>query len=337
LPTPVELSCVLGVPRVLLRGLFVPNDSEQGIWLTCAGDGQIENSLLACTVPLTSHGHQQWPSGGKTYPCAYAVRTQWPPTKTLQDTLAPHGWPPGVATGVRRAGTTCGRRHNAVDGRCEECSMKGFTQDIDAAEHRAANLSPNDDTSWVRCPCAHCGGGQMFLLAQTRNNSDTRRPFVQWLRCVNCLRGVVRNEMIISPETKPLDTPDVLTGEDLAAWDEVRACLSVGANTAAVMMCRKLLFHIAVAHGLADKDEKGWAPNFEQALQHLEDEGVVTKHMRPWVDKIKKVGNDANHEIPCTTSEQAMDVALFTRQLIRLAYELPAMVAQHTAEDSSGD
>jgi Domain of unknown function (DUF4145) len=104
-------------------------------------------------------------------------------------------------------------------------------------------------------------------------------------------------------------------------------------NTAAVMMCRKLLFHVAVAHGLAEKDGSGRAPNFAEALQHLEDEGIFTKHMRPWIVKIKDVGNEANHEIPTTTSEQAMDVALFTRQLIRLAYELPAMVAEHAPAD----
>lgn len=101
------------------------------------------------------------------------------------------------------------------------------------------------------------------------------------------------------------------------------------------MMCRKLLFHVAIQHGLPEKDDKGRAPNFAQALEHLESEGVITKLMRPWADKIKNVGNEANHEIPSTSQEQATDVALFTRQLIRLAYELPAMVAEHT--DDEGD
>jgi hypothetical protein len=105
--------------------------------------------------------------------------------------------------------------------------------------------------------------------------------------------------------------------------------LSVGANTAAVMMCRKLLFHIAVAHGLAEKDDNGRAPSFAKALSRLEDEDVITKRMRPWVDKIKDVGNEANHELPRISSDDAMAVAKFTRQLIALAYELPAMVAEN--------
>lgn len=126
-----------------------------------------------------------------------------------------------------------------------------------------------------------------------------------------------------------LDTPKILTGDDLAAWEEVRACLSVGANTAAVMMCRKLLLHIAVNHGLPAKDDNSRAPNSQNALEHREAEGIFAKHMRPWIEKIKKVGNEANHELPCTTSAEAQDVALFPRQLITLAYELPAMVAEH--------
>jgi hypothetical protein len=163
------------------------------------------------------------------------------------------------------------------------------------------------------------------------------RPQCRWLRCVSCLRAHVDNEGTISPGVRPLDTPDVLAGDDLAAWSEALGCLSVGANTAAVMMCRKLLFHIAVAHGLPEKDGTNRAPTFKQALNHLEAGGVITKLMRPWVDKIKDVGNEANHEIPSTTAAQAMDVALFTRQLIRLAYELPAMVAEHApkVEDPS--
>lgn len=116
----------------------------------------------------------------------------------------------------------------------------------------------------------------------------------------------------------------------------------MGANTAAVMMCRKLLFHFAVAHGLPAKDGSGRAPNFAKALKHLEDQGVITKHLRPWVTKIKDVGNEANHEIPYISHEDAMAVAKFTRQLIMLAYELPAMVAENApaevaAEAESGE
>jgi len=173
----------------------------------------------------------------------------------------------------------------------------------------------------------------MIVVGLVGGSPNSTRPDVRWLRCISCFRGHVDNDGTISPGVRPLDTPDVLSGDDLAAWDEALGCLSVGANTAAVMMCRKLLFHIAVTHGLPEKDGSGRAPNFAKALRHLEDEGVITKHMRPWVDKIKDVGNEANHEIPRTSAEDAMAVAKFTRQLLMLAYELPAMVAENAPDE----
>ncbi|MCV7091639.1 DUF4145 domain-containing protein [Mycobacterium interjectum] len=198
-----------------------------------------------------------------------------------------------------------------------------------------AQFDVNDDSTSVRKPCAFCGGDQMIVVGRTQPTAGVnQRPPTRWLRCVSCYRGHVDNDGTTSPGVRPFDIPDVLTGDDLAAWTEALGCLSVGANTAAVMMCRKLLFHIAVAHKLPPKDGSGHAPTFAKALKHLEDEGVITKLMRPWVDKIKDVGNEANHEIPSTTSEQAMDVAEFTRQLIRLAYELPAMVAEHAPAEA---
>lgn len=72
----------------------------------------------------------------------------------------------------------------------------------------------------------------------------------RWMRCVNCSVGVVENEGVNSPAPKPLTVPLGLSGDELAAWTEVRECLAVGANTAAVMMCRKLLLHVAVSNGL---------------------------------------------------------------------------------------
>lgn len=198
--------------------------------------------------------------------------------------------------------------------------------------------SITEDWVQVRERCASCGGDQMIVVALAGGGSSSSgRPEVRWLRCISCFFGHVDNADTISPGVRPLDTPSVLSGDDLAAWTEALGCLSVGANTAAVMMCRKLLFHIAVAHKLPEKDGSGRAPTFAKALKHLEDEGVITKHMRPWVDKIKDVGNEANHEIPSTTTDEAMDVALFTRQLIRLAYELPAMVAEHTGDDDESE
>ena len=51
--------------------------------------------------------------------------------------------------------------------------------------------------------------------------------------------------------------------------------------------------------------------------------------MREWVDEIKSIGNDANHELTPILADQANDVATFTEQLLVLAYEMRALRGRH--------
>ncbi|MEU0545673.1 DUF4145 domain-containing protein [Nocardia sp. NPDC005978] len=185
------------------------------------------------------------------------------------------------------------------------------------------NYGEADGRSWALMECSYCGGTQALVVGYVM---DSLMPMTTWYRCVNCLRGSVVNDGTQSPGIKPLSTPARMPETDTAVWEEARACLAVGAYTAAVMICRKLLMHVAVAHDLPAKNEKGRAPTFVAALDHLQEEGIVTRPMRKWIDRVKEVGNEANHELTPTTKEQAMDIASFTHQLLRLAYEIPAMI-----------
>jgi Domain of unknown function (DUF4145) len=207
--------------------------------------------------------------------------------------------------------------------------MAGINRDLYLSAECQGHLPSSDPASWTTAACGNCGADQMIVVGITNSavpNDGYMKPHVQWLRCIRCFHGVVVNGEQISPAVMPLDNPDGVPKDDLAAWQEVRGCLSVGAHTAAVMMCRKLLFHVAVAHGLSEKNEKDKAPTFAEALNHLESEGVFTKSMRPWVARIKDVGNEANHELSGVTQAQALDIAKFTQYLMKLAYELPAMM-----------
>lgn len=170
------------------------------------------------------------------------------------------------------------------------------------------------EQAWYQSECPHCGGGQALMVAQSGN--------AHWLRCVTCLQGAVRNGPKVSPSALPLRTPEKLPPGDAAVWEEVRLCLGAGANLAAVMLCRKLLLHIAVANGLAPENDKGRSPGFAECVEHLQRRGVITAQMRDWVEPIKDVGNTANHSIVTVTATEAEQVATFTLQLLVLAYEL---------------
>lgn len=188
--------------------------------------------------------------------------------------------------------------------------------DIYAIHLNGQGYGISADGGYATGSCPFCGAHQFAIIAYS---GDRKRI---WARCVSCRAGVVQNKGIQSPEALPLREPSGLPEVEARVWDEARRCLSVNANAAAVMLCRKLLFHVAVTHGLAEKNEKGWAPTFKECTDHMLTEGLITARMKPWVDRIKDVGNEANHEIEPITQEQATDVATFTQKLLELAYEM---------------
>jgi hypothetical protein len=143
-----------------------------------------------------------------------------------------------------------------------------------------------------------------------------------WMRCVNCRHPHLEVDGAVYPPTSPFAVPKGVEGEELAAWNEVRRCLSVGAHSAATMMCRKLLLHVAVAQGMDEKNSKGWAPTFKEINQFLETEGIITKRMAAWVELIRDAGNEAAHDIAPISREDAYNVAKYTEQLLRMTYEL---------------
>ena len=183
-------------------------------------------------------------------------------------------------------------------------------------------ITTAEERAYAMGKCPNCGALQFLVIAVTHANEQA------WLRCLNCKTGVVMNGDTVSPPHLPLRIPAGLPDDEAAVWNEVRACLGVGANTSAVMMCRKLLMHVAVGYGLPAKNSKNRAPNFSECIDHLLAEGVITKRMQPWVVRIKDVGNEANHEIVPVASETAMDVAMFTQKLLELAYEMDDTMAK---------
>jgi hypothetical protein len=184
------------------------------------------------------------------------------------------------------------------------------------------SFSKSEDRAYAMGDCPDCGAHQFVVIAVTSSQSHA------WVRCMNCKLAMAVNSGVSSPPQKPLRVPTGLPSDEGEVWGEIRECLGVGAYTAAVMLCRKLLMHIAVAHGLPAKDNKDRAPNFAQCVDHLLAEGVVTKRMEPWIERIREVGNEANHEIAPVGKESALDVAMFTQKLLELAYEMDDTMAR---------
>lgn len=121
-------------------------------------------------------------------------------------------------------------------------------------------------------------------------------------------------------------SPGARHGEDVlgindagveALYKEARDSFSKNAYTSAVLCCRKLLMHIAVAKG----DAAG--KSFIEYVEFLSEKNYVPPDAKGWVDHIRQKGNEANHEIVVMSKEEASDLLSFSEMLLKLVYEFP--------------
>ena len=100
-------------------------------------------------------------------------------------------------------------------------------------------------------------------------------------------------------------------------YDEARMAVSQGAPSCGVLMFRKLLMHIAVEQGLAEK-----RPSFEQCCDYLRSRGIVGTPQHGLLDRIRVRGNAENHQIVRATIAEAQDLLSLTSLLVRSVYFL---------------
>ena len=104
-----------------------------------------------------------------------------------------------------------------------------------------------------------------------------------------------------------------------AAWREVRTTFAVAAYTAAEMMCRKILMHVAVDRISTSAPRK----KFAEYVDDLDNAGYIAPGLKPVVDKVRDRGNIANHELPASSEADALTTLKITEHLLRTAYEMP--------------
>lgn len=130
--------------------------------------------------------------------------------------------------------------------------------------------------------------------------------------------------------------PGPMVGEDVpslpddvrAAYDEARSAITVNAFTGTVMICRKILMHVAVDKGAKTNQ------SFQRYVGWLAEEHYVPKGGEVWLSYIKDRGNEANHEIPHMTYEDATALIQFREALLRNVYSLPAAVPKKPSDAS---
>ncbi len=108
-------------------------------------------------------------------------------------------------------------------------------------------------------------------------------------------------------------------------YEEARRATGAGAFTAAVLCCRKLLMHIAVAKG---------APvgqTFASYVDYLSANHHISPDAKDWVDHIRSKGNEATHEIVIVSRDDAQDLLAFCEMLLKTIFEFPAVIRRKLA------
>lgn len=173
--------------------------------------------------------------------------------------------------------------------------------------------------------CGYCGSivssAQGMSLNKQAQYNDYRNTIPQGVFiCTNCkLPSFIYMDQQVPGNrfgSSVKNVPDSVN----SIYEEARSSFSVNAYTAVVLLCRKLLMHVAVDLG-ADGNK-----NFVHYVSYLYDNHYVTANSSEWVDAIRNFGNNANHEIVINTKDDAEKMIKFSEMILRTNYEYPAMM-----------
>lgn len=176
-----------------------------------------------------------------------------------------------------------------------------------------------------RFVCGHCGSditsNDGYFL--TYSGSTIANSYI----CHSCNRPslIYGTEQIPAPKFGeeiahlPKDIEDLYT--------EIRNATAAPAYTAVVLAARKLLMHIAVESGAKPGE------NFVSYVDYLENNHYTPPNSKIWVDKIRQLGNEANHEIVIMGQTEAKDILKFIEMILRFKYEFPGVVQEDSATE----
>ncbi len=99
-------------------------------------------------------------------------------------------------------------------------------------------------------------------------------------------------------------------------YTEIQKSIQNNCFTSAVLLGRKLIMHIAVNVAKAKEGE-----NFIDYIEHLKKVGYVPPNTDEWLEYMRKLGNEKNHEIKIGKSEEAKKILNFIEMLLIFIYE----------------
>jgi len=102
-------------------------------------------------------------------------------------------------------------------------------------------------------------------------------------------------------------------------YKEIKEDVKNSSYTSAVLMGRKLIMHIAVDIAKAKE-----GLTFVEYIEHLKQSGHIPPNTDQWLEYMRQIGNEKNHEIKIGKKEEAERILKFVEMLLIFIYEFPA-------------
>ncbi|WP_261133050.1 DUF4145 domain-containing protein [Bacillus sp. Marseille-Q3570] len=179
-----------------------------------------------------------------------------------------------------------------------------------------------EDIYGQKYTCGHCNTETSAIggyVLQRRDEQGFWEEGSYLLVCTGCnFPTFLQADLSIQiPNPKVLSNVEHLPESLAKLFRETREAISSDLYNSTVLLCRKMLMNLAVQEGAEENK------TFVFYVNYIEENAYITVKMKPWVDKIRRIGNTATHEIPDVSKEEAFVAFEFLVMLLKLAYEFP--------------
>lgn len=173
--------------------------------------------------------------------------------------------------------------------------------------------------------CGYCGheissNRGMPLRIRKGVTTYNNKPYGVYL-CTHCHMPTFIYKDIQIPGNRFGSSVKNVPDEVNNVYEEARSSFAAGAYTGVVLLCRKLLMHIATDLGADD------GLKFIQYVNYLNENHYAGARSEQWIDQIRQFGNQANHEIIINSKEEAQRIIKFCEMILKLNYEYPSIAS----------
>ena len=191
-------------------------------------------------------------------------------------------------------------------------------------ERKSEKLTGRQRSSKTFC-CPYCGVHASALAESRIVVPDTGAILYHVFTCPTCQMPVsIGQNGKVLPPSQVLEFEDVQCLPDTIAtlYNECRLCYTHESYYATVLLARTMLMYIAT-----DRSAPANKP-FVTYINFLEEKQFITPHIKPWVDRLRTLGNHYVHDVTNATKEEAARAVTFIQYLLKTVYELPQMAME---------